>query len=491
MRFVLRALSGLVILAICIALLGGGIWRLNQARDTASSGKSRPATERSYSVKVGNFEAGSVTPEIHLYADVLARRTLELRAPASGALAELASNFRDGESIDEGEVLARVDPADATSRVAQANVGLSEAQTNVAEARAAVELVQSEIKSAERQLELRQQDLDRQTQLFKKGIVARVAVDNAELAVANADQALSARRQQLLGAQMKIDTAELAVRRANITVSDSDTDLSETILRAPFSGRLSEVSATAGRRVTANEKLGLLIDPLDLEVRFTVREEIYGRLVDDTGKLKPLPVRVSLNLGDRDVTHTGTLDRDAPVVDTERGGRAVFARLAPVTGTLLRPGDFVELSMTEPALENVFTIPSTAISEDGHLFVIDEDKRLEEIKLKVLRRYADKVVVANAPIGRSYVVTRKPQLGNGTQVAISNDKAAPSGDGAGDGMIVLAPERKARLLAAIENNKRMPAEVQTRILEKLAKERVPAAMVERIESRMRKRQSGG
>ena len=45
-------------------------------------------------------------------------------------------------------------------------------------------------------------------------------------------------------------------------------------------------------------------------------------------------------------------------------------------------------------------------------------------------------------------------------------------------------ERRAKLVAFIEGNDRMPAEAKQRILGQLAKPKVPARMVERIESRM-------
>jgi hypothetical protein len=45
-------------------------------------------------------------------------------------------------------------------------------------------------------------------------------------------------------------------------------------------------------------------------------------------------------------------------------------------------------------------------------------------------------------------------------------------------------ERKAKLVAFVTANKRMPAAAKQRILGQLEKPKVPARMVERIESRM-------
>jgi membrane fusion protein, multidrug efflux system len=51
-------------------------------------------------------------------------------------------------------------------------------------------------------------------------------------------------------------------------------------------------------------------------------------------------------------------------------------------------------------------------------------------------------------------------------------------------MIALTPERRAKLVAMVEGNNRMPAEAKARILSQLANEEVPVRVVERLESRM-------
>ena len=50
--------------------------------------------------------------------------------------------------------------------------------------------------------------------------------------------------------------------------------------------------------------------------------------------------------------------------------------------------------------------------------------------------------------------------------------------------IALDPERRARLVAFVEANDRMPAEAKARVLAQLQEDEVPARVVERIEERM-------
>ena len=80
------------------------------------------------------------------------------------------------------------------------------------------------------------------------------------------------------------------------------------------------------------------------------------------------------------------------------------------------------------------------------------------------------------------VAERTPLLGAGIKIrplrpGASTEPEAPA-------MVELDPERRAKLVAFVEGNARMPAEAKARILGQLEKDQVPARMVERIESRM-------
>lgn len=67
-----------------------------------------------------------------------------------------------------------------------------------------------------------------------------------------------------------------------------------------------------------------------------------------------------------------------------------------------------------------------------------------------------------------------------TPLRIGREEAVP----AVPEMLELSAERRARLVAFVEANDRMPQEAKARVLAQLAEPQVPAQMVARIESRM-------
>ena len=488
MKFLGRALSGLVLFSVTVGLIGLGVWRLYTAVDETTSRRPSQARERDYNVDVARLEAGTVTPVISAYGQVRAWRMLEVRAAGKGPIIEISRNFRDGAIVAADELLFRVDPTDFDRRVKDAEVGLAQAETEWAEAKDTLSLSGAEVSTARRQLVLKKSDLQRKTGLMGKGFVAETALEAAKHEVENAQQTLNAKLKSRITARMRIQSGRLAVERAKIALEDARKSLRDTAYRAPFAGPLNDVVATLGKRVSENEKLGILIDPASLEVSFRVSDEEFGRLLADgpAGTLKPFTVKIRLDLGTRRIAIDGFLDRAASVTDLAKGGRTLFARIAPGAGLQIRPGDFVTVEVFEEKLTNVVRLPVESMTVDGKIFLLADGDRLELHQARILRRQIDSVIVTGVPIGREYVTARQPFLAAGVKVRPHRSGAPPPPT-----HLVLSEERRAALVAYVKSRRRMPDHVKQRILKRLAQPKVPVAMVERFEKRMKDRRRGG
>ena len=278
------------------------------------------------------------------------------------------------------------------------------------------------------------------------------------------------------------------MERQRISVANAERDLADTQITTALTGVLSEVTIVEGGLVTANERVAEVIDPNDLEVAFRLSTAQYARLIDRRGQIRPVPITLSLDVEGLDLQTTGLLVRVGAAVAAGQTGRQVFAKIDNAAG--FRPGDFVTVGVEEPELQNVALLPATALGTNGSLFAVTEDERLEELPASLLRRQGDFVIVSADGIdGRSIVSERTPLLGAGVKVRVLN---APNGDPGGAGrtaqtnadLITLTDERRARLIAFVEGNRRMPAQAKERVLGQLAKPEVPVQVVERIESRM-------
>lgn len=488
MRFLVRGIAGFVLLATTAGLIAIGVLRLMEARDSGEHRRRGPE-ERSFVVDVAALERTVAQPKIVAYGEIRSWRNLELRAAAGGRLVDISPVFRDGAAVAAGDLLFLIDPAEAAARLADAQAALADAEADKAEADEAVVVAEMEHDAAVRQRNLRRQALERQRQLLGKGFATEASVEEAELALSSAEQAVLSRAQARIVARKRVERSALGVTRAEIALDDAARITKETRVEAPFDGLLSEVDAVLGRLVTANEKLGILIDPTALEAMFRVSNAQFARLIDVSGKLRPIAVTVTLELGDVPVSVAGTIDRAAAVVGQGQSGRLVYAKFSAGPSTILRPGDFVTVTIDEPDLPDVAIVPASAVTADGRILVVDGDSRISERTVKILRRQGDSLIVAGAPYGARYVTERAPQLGPGVKVrpVDRTHGSAPPPETAQDGddeRIVISDERRKALITFVQNARHMPEERKARLLRLLNQPEVPRRTIERLEARM-------
>lgn len=485
MRFLRRSLTGLFLLSLTIGLLAFGVTQIRDAARALAEdeGRSFPARERSFAVNVVSFDPGRVVPVLDAFGEIRSRRSLDLRSEVAGSVMMLSENFVDGGRVNRGEVLMQIDTANAESALALVQAELREAEAEVLEARRALTLSQDELAGAEGTATLQERALERQRDLVARGVGTEAAVEAAELSANSARQTVLARRGALQQAEQRVTTTQARVERARINLNEAERALENTTVTAAFDGVLSDVTIVEGGLVGTNEKVATLVDDTALEVATRVSTEQYSRLIDESGALRPAEVTVTLDVFGADIVAEGSLSRVSASVGEGLTGRLLFVSLQTAPG--FRPGDFVAVAIEEPAVGGVARLPATALSSTNRVLVLNEENRLREVEVQLVRRQGDDVLVrARDLVGQSVVAERSPLLGSGILVTPIAPEGATAQMNDTPTTIALDEERRARLISFVEGNQRMPAEAKERVLAQLREPEVPVAMVERIEGRM-------
>lgn len=492
MRFLTRSLLALFLATVSAAALGYAGYTLVsavQSRAEGAQGRSAEARERSFTVRALTVTAGQVQPVLSAFGEVRSQRTLELRAPVGGRIIELGDGVEDGATVTAGQVLFRVDPADAETARAIARSDLGRAEGELREAERALTLAAEDVDAAEAQFALRARALDRRVGLAERGIATEAALEEAELALASARQAVVGRKQAQATAEARVDQARTALERQLITVSEAERRLADTTVRAGISGTLADVALVEGRLVNSSEQLARIIDPDALEVSVRVSTAQYLRLLDEAGNLRSAEAEVALEVADYEIISSGQVLRVSATVESGQTGREVFVGLANPRG--FRPGDFVTVRMAEPALDNVALLPASAITASGDVLVINTENRLVARPVTVLRRQGDEVIVtANELADLEIVREVGPSLGAGILVRPLRPETGEAAPAEAAEMIILDPERRAKLIAQVESNTRMPEQVRARLIAQLSQDSVPVQTVERLENGAGQRRGG-
>jgi multidrug efflux pump subunit AcrA (membrane-fusion protein) len=294
MRFFRRALVGLFLMAADRRPPGAcrGHDLVGHA-DALGRGQRRPTRARTRVQRRGRgADARGRTPVLTAFGEIRSRRTLELRAPAEGQVVELSPVFEDGGAVSAGDVLLRIDPADAEAAACHRAHRPARCRERTDRGRRALELAMEDVAAARRQAELRARVCAAngpsgpgcRQRRRRRGCRTCGSHGGAGGAVAPAGR--GAGRSAGDGRRNRAGT--VAHRLA-----EAERRLAETTLTAAFDGVLAEVDVAAGRLVGRNERLAQLIDDTALEVSFRISTAQYARLIGEDGTLPQAPVRVS------------------------------------------------------------------------------------------------------------------------------------------------------------------------------------------------------
>jgi membrane fusion protein (multidrug efflux system) len=160
----------------------------------------------------------------------------------------VAVNVRENQQVKAGEVLFRIDPTSYEVAIRQADAQIASAQANITALSADVGANAANIAGARDDLALAEAQYAREKALLDRGFNTRARMDEAQHAVAAARDRLAsvaaevqkARAQLATGAQVPGQNPQVAAAQA--TRAKAALDLTRTVVRAPVSGRVTQVT---------------------------------------------------------------------------------------------------------------------------------------------------------------------------------------------------------------------------------------------------------
>ena len=191
----------------------------------------------------------------------------------------------DNEVVEPGQPLARLDDrdyraaqAEAEAKVAQAQAAIGSSEAQIAAQQATIDQRTLDVTQAQAALAYSKDEYARAQTLLTKGagtlqqaqqthsdlIQKQAAFDAAQAGLAQAKKQLA-----VLIAQKRSDEAQLAQAQAELT--QANVNLSRTVLKAPFEGRVTQLTAAKGSYATPGQTL-MLIVPHDVWVTANFRE---------------------------------------------------------------------------------------------------------------------------------------------------------------------------------------------------------------------------
>src|SRR5690606_21744765 len=215
---------------------------------------------------------------------------IDIATKSGGRLLEVM--VREGELVEAGQVLARVDTQSLRASLLEAQAQVRQAQHAELAAQAMVSQRESEKAAASAVVAQRQTELmsapnryKRSHTMAQRGSIptqqleddqaamegAEAALNAAKAQVASVDAAIAAARAQVVQAQSLIKAAEATVARLQVEIEDAD-------LKAPRAGRVQYRVAEPGEVLGAGGRVLNMIDISDVYMTFYLPTAAAGRV---------------------------------------------------------------------------------------------------------------------------------------------------------------------------------------------------------------------
>jgi membrane fusion protein, multidrug efflux system len=314
--------------------------------------------------------------EIQVIGSAEPYSSVAIRSQITGQL--LKVNFREGDIVQQGQVLFEIDrrPLEAALEQAQANLTRDMAQ-------AANAVVQAQ----------------RFQQLFEKGIAAREQSDTAKTSVAALNATVEADRAAVANAKIQLQYATIAT---------------------PITGRTGALMVHQGNLVRANDTTPLVTinQVAPISVTFAIPE---ARLPELRRYMAGGSLIVTATPQGSDTAARGNIAFIDNAVDQETGTIRIKGTF-PNTDGRLWPGQFVNVVVTLTTDPKATVVPSAAVQagqQGSYVFAVTPEQTVEMRPVTVTRtRGADSVIGSGVSPGDTVVTEGHLRLVPGGRVSV-------------------------------------------------------------------------
>ena len=327
------------------------------------------------SVRVAEVRSESVQLFIESQGKAQAARQASLSSNVQGPVAWVSPSLEAGAYVKAGEPLLRLELADF--------------ETAVARSRATYEQASAEAEFAAA-------DLARITELAAKRLASESELQNAERAAT-------------------VTSARLA--DAEAALEQSELDAERSILRAPFNAVVASRDVELGQFVNRAQSVAVLFDADSVDVRVPLAIRQLGYLdvpMGFRGEFESVQApRVELvgSYGGKQYIWEGKLLRTEATIDPNSNTVQSIIRIEQPTADLggetipLPIGLFVEARIAGKLVEDIISLPRSAIGNNSQVLVVYAENKMYYRDLDIFRLEQDRVLISGGLVPGEKICT--------------------------------------------------------------------------------------
>jgi membrane fusion protein, multidrug efflux system len=335
-------------------------------------------------VGVATVANGDINIVLSAIGTVTPLRNVTVSAQIAGNLLDV--NYREGQLVKQGDLLADIDPRPYQAQLSQFEGALARDEALLANARI---------------------DLERYTTLFSQDSIAKQQLDSQKSLVHQNEGTVKADQGQ-------IDNAKV--------------NLGYTKITAPFSGRVGLRQVDPGNNVQNGGAIVVITQLKPIDVLFSIPEDSLPPVLKKMHASEKMQVD-AYDRGGQTKLASGSLASLDNQVDTTTGTVKAKAEFVNDDESLF-PNQFVNVRLLLDVMRNAIVIPTSALERgSGGLFVyvVQPDKTAQVRNIKTGPTEGEKVAVTDGlKVGEVVVTSGADRLRDGSKVELPGDNPQPA-----------------------------------------------------------------
>jgi multidrug efflux system membrane fusion protein len=367
-----------IVAGIAFASLAAAIIFWRHTTSQAAQTPARPTVP----VAVAQATVHDVPIYSHALGTVQALNTVAIRAQVNGQIVSI--DFRQGQEVHQGDVLAKIDPAPLKAALDQTIAKKSQDEAQLIDAK---------------------KDLARFKSLALKSFETQQNVDLQ---------------------QAKVDTAKASIDADQAAIEAAQTQLNYATITAPIDGVVGFRQIDIGNIIHTND-----VNPLTVLTQIKPTTVIFTLPQSDLGQVREAMLRgevkvLAFDQNDQKQLAEGNLLLINNQIDQTTSTIQLKAEF-PNEDERLWPGEFVRVRMLVDTRKDAVTMPAIALQRgpDGYyVWVVKSDDTVEQRPIQALIPN-DEIVIATTGLnaGETVVLEGQSRLDVGVHVSVRSPKA--------------------------------------------------------------------
>ncbi len=345
-----------------------------------------------------------------LYGEIETPALMQAVANEKSRVVEVA--VKEGQSVNQGQLLVALDPRDFEPKVIQARAEVAELEAQMQLERDRYASSLEALRHEERLLQLLRAQVGRVEKLKQRNLGSEAALDKARMDMERQALAVTARKLEVQQHPARLAQIEARLDRARANLAKSELALERSRIQAPFSGVVATVEVALGDYVKANQPLVSVYSTDKLEVRAKIPAPYQQTILHVLSQGHRLQA-FGESLGARFDLVLNRLAGQA-----EAGGIDGLFTIAQADHAQLRLSLPVTVGLTLPPRDHAVAIPYGALYGTDRIYRI-EAGRLQGLRVELLGNYTEG--------GEDRVLVYSPKLRQGDLILETHLPAAAEG----------------------------------------------------------------